>query len=45
MMNIKLKTVLRIVMRTYKTLLIKSCINREDKRKSTHFSYTDVVLT
>ena len=42
-----LKTFLIIVLRTYKTVPRKPCINREDKRKISHFSFsvTDVERT
>ena len=38
-MKITLKTVLRIFLRTCKTVSRKLCINREDKSKTSQFSY------
>ena len=44
-MKRKLITVLIIFLRTCKTVSIKPCINREDKRKSSKFSYKVIVVT
>ena len=38
-----LKTVLRMVLRTCKTVSIRQCINREAKSKSSQFSYSVAV--
>ena len=40
-----LKTFLIIFLRTCKTVSRKICINREDKSKSSQFSYIDIVVT
>ena len=40
-----LKTVLRMVMRTYKTVSIKPCINREDKSTISPISYVAIFVT
>ena len=40
-----LKTVLRVVLITYKTVSIKPWKNREDKSNISQFSYVDVVVT
>ena len=45
MMKIKLKTVLRIVLRTCKTVSINPCISREDNSKITQCSYKSIVVT
>ena len=45
MMKITLKTVIRIVVITCKTVSRKSCINREDNIKRSQFSYIDIVVT
>ena len=44
MMKITLKNVLGIVMRTWKTVSIKPCINREDKIMSSQFRYADIAV-
>ena len=44
MMKRTLKTVLRIVMRKFKTVSRKLCKNREDKRKILKFSYSVIVV-
>ena len=43
-MKITLKPVLVIVLRTCKTVSRKLCINREDSRKISQFSYTVIVV-
>ena len=43
LMKITLKNVLRIVLRTCKTVSRKPCINIEDKNESPQFSYTYIV--
>ena len=45
MLRRTLKTVLRIFLRTCKTVSIKTFINREDKSKRSKFSYTAIVET
>ena len=44
LMKITMKTVLRIFIRTCKTVSRKSCINIESKSKSSKFIYTDIVF-
>ena len=45
MMKITLKTVIRIVVITCKTVSRKSCINREDNIKRSQLSYIDIGVT
>ena len=45
MLKIILKTVLIIVLMTFKTVSIKQCINIEDKSKISQFSYTVIVVS
>ena len=45
MIKRKLEKILRIFLRTCKTVLRKPCINREDKSECSQFNYTVIVLT
>ena len=45
MTKMNLKNVLRMFLRTYKTVSIKPCKNREDKSKISQFSYTVIFVT
>ena len=45
MMKITLKTVIRIVVITCKTVSRKSCINREDNINISQFNFTVMVVT
>ena len=40
-----LKIILRVVIMTYKTVSIKTCINRDSKCSRSQFSYAVIVMT
>ena len=44
-MRVTLKSFIRTVLRTCKTVSIKPFINREDKIENSQFIYTDIVTT